>query len=73
MNGFDLQDMTSWKSEYDMCVYVDNSVDLVDFSGIIENKATDISNLSTKKNCKFECIVLNRSMKEKKNGQSRKQ
>ena len=73
MNGCDLQDMTSWKSKYDMCVYVDNSVDLVDFSGIYKNKATGISNLSTKRNCKFECMVLNRSMKEEKEkGQSRK-
>ena len=31
MNGFDLKEMTSWKKENDMCVYVDNSVDLVDF------------------------------------------
>lgn len=49
MNGFDLKEMTSWKKENDMCVYVDNSVDLVDFSCFSTKKATSVSNLSTEK------------------------
>ena len=62
MNGFDLKEMTSWKKENDMCVYVDNSVDLVDFSCFSTKKATSVSNLSTEKKCRNRFIVLNQSM-----------
>lgn len=68
MNGFDLKEMTSLKRENDMCVYVDNSVDLVDFSCFSTKKATSISNLSTEKKCKNRFMVLNWSMTEETGG-----
>ena len=57
-----MQELTSEKMETDMCVYVDNSVDLVDFSCFSTKKATSVSNLSTEKKCKNRFMVLNQSM-----------
>ena len=54
--------MTCEKIENDTCVYVDNSVDLVDFLEVNHKKAENYPHIHKKEFCKFTCRVLDWSM-----------